>query len=520
MFGTFINMGLWIATPMGFIYDKFGPKFSCLLGIAFLSGSYAMLHFIMNSEIFEDISIYPLLVLAIIMGQGSALCYTTSVTTNLKNFRFKDSSSIVGLLVFNMAISPSIFTTFRENIKMLTTKNFFYILSIFLSVIIFVCALIFENIEKVYSDEKIRRAYEKFKERKIVRVLIYFNFVTLFVYLFGVVYNYYVEAYVFPLILIYPCLQLLNFVVVLIEKLQIFDKFYYPEFKRKLIGKSGKSEQEMVEVQNDSIVINNMFRDNSGNLQINKMLSTKNLNFVNQEHLTFFEAIQSKNLLILFIMLILGIGSVISNLNNIHYVLKALNVKKHINTENNLVIYHDKELFFYVILYFAFNSTTRLYSGLIIDYFIHRKKFFYYIFFFSCIGCLSQIFGSLMNKTCLYISISLAGATHGGYMTFTPVFARNQFGLENMGKILGFLTTGCAIGSFFVSDFIFILPYYLFGDDGTCRGALCFYPSYMITTTFFIFNILLAWILIQNFQNVKSSGEENNVERKTDHTKK
>ena len=62
-----------------------------------------------------------------------------------------------------------------------------------------------------------------------------------------------------------------------------------------------------------------------------------------------------------------------------------------------------------------------------------------------------------MDKDSLLVSLALAGSTHGGYMTFAPIYTRNQFGLDNMGKILGFLTTGCAIGSLILADFVFII---------------------------------------------------------------
>jgi hypothetical protein len=75
LYGTFINMGHWIALPMGWIYDTYGPKISCVIGGFFMSGSYILLYMLLNSDIIS-ISIIPFLVIGLIMGQGSALCYT------------------------------------------------------------------------------------------------------------------------------------------------------------------------------------------------------------------------------------------------------------------------------------------------------------------------------------------------------------------------------------------------------------------------------------------------------------
>src|SRR5690348_8361087 len=96
LYGSFINLGLWVAFTVGMIYDKFGPKISCIIGAILLSGSYAILHMIMNSDL-KTLSLFPMLLIALVMGQGSALCYTTAVTTNLKNFS-ANNSAIVGLL--------------------------------------------------------------------------------------------------------------------------------------------------------------------------------------------------------------------------------------------------------------------------------------------------------------------------------------------------------------------------------------------------------------------------------------
>jgi MFS family permease len=159
LYGSFINIGLWVAFPMGYIYDKYGPKISCIIGAVLLSGSYTVLHLIMNSEM-TSFSIVFMLILALMMGQGSALCYTTAVTTNLKNFRIKESSSIVGLLVANLAISPSIFTTYRQAFTSLHIANYFLMIAVYLAIIIAICGFLYTNIRNLYS-EKIE--YEKYK---------------------------------------------------------------------------------------------------------------------------------------------------------------------------------------------------------------------------------------------------------------------------------------------------------------------------------------------------------------------
>ena len=57
----------------------------------------------------------------------------------------------------------------------------------------------------------------------------------------------------------------------------------------------------------------------------------------------------------------------------------------------------------------------------------------------------------------LYISISLAGITHGS-LTFAPLYCRYYYCVNDLGTVLGFLTTGNAIGSILIATLIF--PHY------------------------------------------------------------
>jgi hypothetical protein len=103
-------------------------------------------------------------------------------------------------------------------------------------------------------------------------------------------------------------------------------------------------------------------------------------------------------------------------------------------------------------------------------------------------------------------------------MTFTPIYVRNEYGLTNMGKILGLLTSGCAIGSFFMADFVFIFFYesqlskivetknlnvnvnasFEVIDD-KCYGEGCFRYAYLISTILFLINIVLSFNIYNRF---------------------
>jgi MFS family permease len=525
LYGSFINIGLWVAFPMGYIYDRLGPKVSCIIGSLLLSGSYLTLHFLFNSDV-ADLPLVLFLFIGLVMGQGSALCYTTSVTTNLKNFRFKESSVIVGLLVANLALSPSVFTTYREYMKEMHTANFFMVISIFTAIVICICGFVFHNIRNLYSEDN--KSYEQYKEMRVIYLLIIINICILSVYTIGVVINNSSESR-FPLVIVYPCLQALNFIIVILEKCKVFDKFYFKKFVNMMIAETLKMEEI---VKNKEIALAEKPKDNGmtdtpqqeikSEDTLRKSINTTD-NFVeiqmgesgskldaNQSVLSsdsnnksepilpkeetdipFFNAISSVEHILLFIILILGIGSVIANLNNISFIIKSLTP---IDTE-----FKSSHVYNYVILYFVFNSFTRITSGMILDYMIRTKKLFYFLLIISISGFLSQIFGITMNQSLLYLSVCLAGMTHGGYMTFIPVYVRNEFGLNNMGKILGFLTTGAAIGSVLIADVLFSIFWEVYEEDGKCLGSKCFRGSYIITSVLFGVNIVLSGYLLKRY---------------------
>ena len=490
MYGSAVTFGVWIGFPIGLIYDSYGSKISCLIGTILLSGGFLILHCILTFDWFLGISIYPLLLLGFMMGQGNSLLYTTGITTNLKNFRFKQNSSIVGMLVANYAISPSIFTTYRETLTDLQSENFYLYFGLFLLAIGLSCIVILNNLEHPYQEDHLVKKYQKYKEKRVIILLMLYNMVPIFIFIFGVLFNYFKDKYTFPLIMVYPLMQLLNFIFVILEQCGLFDKLFYDNFKRKI---DYKAREQIIEMQNNPE--NNEQSGQAGTLKKMDSMSSQVENEIN-----FLDALKSPNLILSFIALLLGLGATLSNLNNINFILKSLSYKVHYSGMNKGVIsiYKVKELFFYVILYFTFNAIIRISSGPFLDFLIKKKTFVSYFLIFTVVGGLSQVIGIIMNKYLLYISIALAGATHGAYLTFIPVYVKNEFGLNNMGKILGVITSGAGFGSLIVSELVFTMPYNHFAKlqgGMQCFGKRCFVWSYIITSFFFIINLVIGYVL-------------------------
>ena len=251
LYGSFINIGLWVAFTVGIIYDKLGPKISCIVSLVLLPGSYAVLNIILRAKI-TSLNLIWLLILGFLMGQGSALAYTTALTTNLKNFNTAHSSAIVGLIVSNMAISPSIFTSFKEALSSINDKDYFVIVAVFIAVIICICIAVFENITTLYSSNEKIKLYEIYKEERIISMFIVLNIVTLLAYIFGVVYNNLKGKNKFPNVVIFPLLQSINFVFVIMEKFSFWDKLLFNRFIKDSIKEKEKNEELLAKYNNIS----------------------------------------------------------------------------------------------------------------------------------------------------------------------------------------------------------------------------------------------------------------------------
>ena len=270
--------------------------------------------------------------------------------------------------------------------------------------------------------------------------------------------------------------------------------------------KQNNSTNNILGTENNNILLNNYNNSNYNNLintntsasfypfGINSSLNENEEEEKNENHnkcVVLLSLFRKPQILKLFFVLILTMGSMISNVNNIKFIVSSIS-SNHSLSLTSL----DK----YPLIYFSFNSLSRVITGGSVQGIMGTEYTFSALYIITIIGFWSQLIGCFMSKFTIYISIALAGITHGSLMTFVPLYCRYYFNVNDLGTVLGFLTTGNAIGSIFIATLIFPHYYHQYSQYDKyygeyCSGKRCFRKSYGINTLFMLIAIILSyWI--------------------------
>ena len=142
---------------------------------------------------------------------------------------------------------------------------------------------------------------------------------------------------------------------------------------------------------------------------------------------------------------------------------------------------------------------------------------FYCLYVIVWLGFISQLIGCILTKFTIYISISLAGITHGSLMTFAPLYCRYYYSVNDLGTVLGFLTTGNAIGSILIATLIFPHFYHSnsqydsYNNEEYCSGKRCFRKSYLINSIFMLIALILSYSIYIKDKRHKIKQRENRM---------
>lgn len=260
-------------------------------------------------------------------------------------------------------------------------------------------------------------------------------------------------------IFIYPFLLGANFLVVLGEEMGLYDSYLEKTFTFYL-----------TETTDDD-----------------KRYTLKHIKTINvlNESVSFKEIMLSKEMIFFSLILMFGIGTTVSNMNNIPFIIKSISI-----------VVKTKEYINYTKVYFLMIACVKYFSGSVIEWLLINNYFYYYLFSASVCGALSQFLGIFMEKNILFLTLGLAGCTQGAFVISLPMFCKYQFGSTHLGKTLGTAKTACAIGILAISEFVFPMFYNdNFNMPGGCFGKECFYPAFILTTAFLIFCSMLAYTL-------------------------
>ena len=634
LYGSFINLGYWLSLHIGFIYDKYGPSISLLLSCVLLPGSYTILNLLITM-IKKKIHILSMIIIGFIMGQGSALCYISAISTNLKNFS-KSANVIVGILLTNQAITPSLYTSFRDEIEKKSKKNnnegLLIFLGLILALVIAMSAWLVrvQKNDFIYDNDEVDNGYEKFKEKKICNIFIILNIFTLFLFISSIIINHKTSNSKIPVTYFLPIIQAANVLIVILEKFEIWDKIYYEQYfpndnkdneneikerknplERKLCPPKKlnsfhnnvlnvNNEEEKNSSQFDNIKLNlsfnyekrlndlkvkyelnnsgtgNNFYSNKENLKynfetnnINNHFNFPTSNFIGLENLNFDTSIQkiekregciesfekeenkysiiktqlNKNqnneiikpynnyskeslkdicdcesrigklfsksdLMRVTYIITIGIGCSSSVNENIIWILKS--IKPTIESSK----FGD-----YSIIYFAFDSFSRLISAFILNKIISLDLIHEYLFFITFIGLISQIISLTMKEEAFYMTIILSGIVNGLLMNFIPIYTKLKYDSKDFGKILGLLFSGSAIGKVIISSFVFNIFWEMYKVNDNCYGKKCYFFGFIINILFLFTNLYISAKKIrkkykkekiQNVENKENNKNNNN----------
>ena len=273
LYATFINIGIWVAFGMGIVYDSLGPTISNIISLILLPVGYLILYKMIQSS---SVSLFWFLLIALIIGQGGALAYTNSLSTNVKNFSKKNSSNIVGLIISNCAIAPSIFTSVKTSFSSMSINAYIIFVICYIAVIIVLCFFWFDVIKQKRMNDLENKLFNEYKEKFIIFIFGYSNFISLIIFICILLFNHTFGVEI-PAFIVFIIVHILYIVFIIMEINNYFDNWLRNRFNRTHQGKNdnlgvypfkvgGMSNEVMVNNKNLENNISNTNKDMNKNI--------------------------------------------------------------------------------------------------------------------------------------------------------------------------------------------------------------------------------------------------------------
>ena len=213
LYATFINIGVWVAFGMGLIYDSVGTRISNIIALILLPGGFLILYKLIQSS---SVSLFWFLLIALIMGQGSSLAYINALSTSVKNFSKINSSNVIGLIISNSAIAPSIFTSVKTFFDSMSIKTFIIFIIFYCVIVIVLCLFWFDVYQGKKREEFDDKLFYEFKQRFIVFLFLYANFLCFIIFIGFLLFNH-IFGVELPAFILFILLHIAFVVFVILE---------------------------------------------------------------------------------------------------------------------------------------------------------------------------------------------------------------------------------------------------------------------------------------------------------------
>ena len=228
LYATFINIGVWVAFGMGLIYDSVGTRISNIIALILLPGGFLILYKLIQSS---SVSLFWFLLIALIMGQGSSLAYTNALSTSVKNFSKINSSNVIGLIISNSAIAPSIFTSVKTFFDSMSIKTFIIFIIFYCVIVIVLCLFWFDVYQGKKREEFDDKLFYEFKQRFIVFLFLYANFLCFIIFIGFLLFNH-IFGVELPAFILFILLHIAFVVFVILEWKGKFETWIKNRFNR------------------------------------------------------------------------------------------------------------------------------------------------------------------------------------------------------------------------------------------------------------------------------------------------
>ncbi|KAG5126209.1 hypothetical protein JHK82_027044 [Glycine max] len=222
------------------------------------------------------------------------------------------------------------------------------------------------------------------------------------------------------------------------------------------------------------------------------------------EDYTFFQALFSIDMLILFIATVFGVGGTLTALDNLGQIGNSLG-------------YPKKSLTTFVSLVSIWNYLGRASSGFVSEYLLTKYKFprpllLTLVMLLSCVGHILIAFG-IPNS--LYFSSVIIGFCFGAIWPLMFAIISEIFGLKYYSTLYNFGAVASPVGSYILNVRV---TGYLYdkealkqlgvkglirqkGKDLTCVGVQCYRMAFLIITASTLVGCVVSFILVLRTRN-------------------